>query len=97
MTGEVTLQGKVLGIGGVKEKLLAAKRAGIHNIVLPDENRESISDFPKAILDGLSITFVKEIPEAMKLLLIPNPQAKEVTVKQRNGKTKLLRSDGTLS
>jgi len=97
MTGEVTLQGKILGIGGVKEKLLAAKRAGISNIVLPEENRESISDFSKNILDGLNITFVKEIPEAMKLLLIPATQPKQVTVKKRDGKTKLLRSDGTLS
>ena len=97
MTGEVTLQGKVLGIGGVKEKLLAAKRAGINNLVLPDENRESLSDFPKDILEGLNITFVKEIPEAMKLLLIPNTQPKGITAKKRDGKSKMLRADGTLS
>jgi ATP-dependent Lon protease len=47
MTGELTLQGKVLAIGGLKEKLLAAKRAGIKQVVLPEENRQSLADFPR--------------------------------------------------
>jgi ATP-dependent Lon protease len=71
MTGEITLQGKILGIGGVKEKLLAARRAGIKKIVLPEENRETLSDFPKDILEGMHISYVNEIPDAMKILLIP--------------------------
>jgi ATP-dependent Lon protease len=76
MTGEVTLQGKVLGIGGLKEKMLAARRAGIKRLVLPEENRETISDFTKDILEGMDITFVSEIPEAMRVLLIPNAKKK---------------------
>ena len=72
MTGEITLQGKVLAIGGLKEKLLAARRAGIKRVVIPEENRETLSDFPADILEGMEITYVTEIQEAIKILLIPN-------------------------
>ncbi|MDD2228582.1 MAG: endopeptidase La [Candidatus Cloacimonetes bacterium] len=99
MTGEITLQGKILGIGGLKEKLLATRRAGIRKVVLPDENRESLSDFSADILEGLDITFVKEISEAIKVLLIPNPKEPELKAKRRDAKAKAktLRADGTLS
>ncbi len=70
MTGEVTLQGKVLPIGGLKEKILAAKRAGIKKLILPEENRESISDFAEEILTGMDITFVTDVSEALKLLIV---------------------------
>jgi len=72
MTGEITLQGKVLAIGGLKEKLLAARRAGIKKVVIPEENRETLSDFPADILEGMEIMYVTEIHEAIKILLIPN-------------------------
>ncbi|HQB98557.1 MAG TPA: magnesium chelatase domain-containing protein, partial [Candidatus Cloacimonadota bacterium] len=75
MTGEVTLQGKVLPIGGLKEKILAAKRAGIKKLILPEENRESISDFAEEILTGMDITFVTDVSEALKLLIVA-PKAK---------------------
>ena len=99
MTGEITLQGKILGIGGLKEKLLAMRRAGIKKVVLPDENKETMSDFPADILEGLEITFVKEISEAIAILLIPNPKEPELKAKRRGAKekTKALRADGTLS
>lgn len=83
MTGELTLQGKVLAIGGLKEKLLAAKRAGIHQVVLPEENRETLSDFPQDILDGMNITYVSEVDQAMKLLIIPKVTDAEITAKRR--------------
>jgi len=83
MTGEITLQGKILAIGGLREKLLAAKRAGIRKVVLPEENRETLSDFPADILDGMDINFVSEISQAMKILLIPNPQNEPLTAKRR--------------
>ncbi len=65
MTGEVTLRGNVLAIGGLKEKLLAAKRIGITTIVIPKENERDIEDFPKDILDGLDIHPVSTIYEAI--------------------------------
>jgi ATP-dependent Lon protease len=71
MTGEVTLQGKVLPIGGLKEKILAAKRAGIKKLILPEENRESIADFSDEILSGMDITFVSDVAEALKKLILP--------------------------
>ena len=83
MTGEITLEGKVLAIGGLKEKLLAAKRAGIKRVVIPEENRETLSDFPADILAGMEITYVQEIQEAIKILLIPNTETVEKKPKQR--------------
>jgi len=83
MTGEITLEGKVLAIGGLKEKLLAAKRAGIKRVVIPEENRETLSDFPADILAGMEITYVQEIQEAIKILLIPNTETVEQKPKQR--------------
>lgn len=83
MTGEITLEGKVLAIGGLKEKLLAAKRAGIKRVVIPEENRETLSDFPADIMAGMEITYVQEIQEAIKILLIPNTDTVEQKPKQR--------------
>ena len=88
MTGEITLLGKVLGIGGLREKLLAARRAGIKKVVVPDENRESISDIPADILEGIQITFIKDVFEAMKIFLIPNPKEPELKAKRRDAKAK---------
>lgn len=83
MTGELTLQGKVLAIGGLKEKLLAARRAGIRQVVLPEENRETLSDFPQDILEGMNITYVSEVDQAMKLLIIPKVVDTEIKAKRR--------------
>ncbi|MDZ4181997.1 MAG: S16 family serine protease, partial [Candidatus Cloacimonadaceae bacterium] len=72
MTGEVTLVGKVLPIGGLKEKILVAKRAGIRQFILFKENMESLSDFPADILDGMDITYVDEVKEVLAKVLIDN-------------------------
>ncbi|MEW6369187.1 MAG: endopeptidase La [Acidobacteriota bacterium] len=69
MTGEITLRGKVLPIGGVKEKVLAAHRAGINNIVLPRENEKDLSDIPKNVVDTLTIHLVEKMEEVAKIAL----------------------------
>jgi ATP-dependent Lon protease len=70
MTGEVTLRGHVLPIGGLKEKLLAAHRARIKSIIIPEENKKDLSDIPKNILDDLKITTVKTVDEVLKIALV---------------------------
>ncbi len=70
MTGEITLRGEVLPIGGVKEKVLAAKRAGIHTVVVPKLNRRDLAEIPATITDGLTFHFVDHMDEVLKLALI---------------------------
>ena len=64
MTGEITLRGRVLPVGGIKEKVLAAHRAGIRTIVLPKENEKDLKEIPKEILDDIKIVLVTEVGEA---------------------------------
>ena len=70
MTGEMTLRGKVLPIGGVKEKILAAKRAGITDLILCDDNRKDIAEIPDFYLKGLKFHYVKDINEVINLALL---------------------------
>ncbi|MCA0359679.1 MAG: endopeptidase La [Armatimonadetes bacterium] len=69
MTGEVTLRGKVLPVGGIREKVLAAHRAGIRTIILPQENEHDLDDLPANVREDLSITFVSEVREVLALAL----------------------------
>jgi len=70
MTGEITLSGNVLPIGGVKEKVLAAKRAGVHDIILPAENKTNVEeDLTPEQLENLSIHYVKAINEVLDIAL----------------------------
>jgi ATP-dependent Lon protease len=69
MTGEITLRGKVLPVGGIKEKVLAAKRAGIARVVLPERNRRDLEEVPAELLEGLALDFVGGIDEALQLTL----------------------------
>jgi ATP-dependent Lon protease len=69
MTGEITLRGKVLPIGGVKEKVLAAHRAGVKNIVLPRDNEKDLADIPKNVLDTLNVYMVQTMDEVLKIAL----------------------------
>jgi ATP-dependent Lon protease len=69
MTGEITLRGKVLPIGGVKEKLLAAHRAGIKTIILPKDNEKDLAEIPQIIQEQLSINFVETMDEVLKIAL----------------------------
>ncbi len=72
MTGEITLRGLVLPIGGLKEKILAAKQAGIKTIILPQRNKKDLPEVPKEAKKGLKFTFVKNTNEALKAALKPD-------------------------
>lgn len=71
MTGEITLRGKVLPVGGVKEKVLAARRAGVQQVILPRHNRNDLQDVPEALRRDLEFHFVDTIPEVLDLALVP--------------------------
>jgi ATP-dependent Lon protease len=71
MTGEITLRGKVLPVGGIKEKVLAAKRAGIATVVLPERNRKDVEEIEPQLLAGLSLEYVGTIDDALRLTLAP--------------------------
>ena len=76
MTGEITLRGKVLPIGGVKEKVLGAHRAGIKSIVLPKDNEKDLADIPKNVLDSMNLYLVSTMDEVLKIALagpLPTP------------------------
>ena len=69
MTGEITLRGKVLPIGGVKDKVLGAHRAGVTTIILPKDNEKDLADIPKAVLDILDMHLVESMDEVLKIAL----------------------------
>jgi ATP-dependent Lon protease len=69
MTGEVTLRGRVLPIGGLKEKLLAALRGGIKTVLIPDENEKDLAEIPRNVIEGLKIIPVKTVDEVLKVAL----------------------------
>jgi ATP-dependent Lon protease len=71
MTGEITLRGRVLPIGGVKEKLLAAHRAGIKTFILPEKNKRDLIDIPKEVLDTVEIRTVENVDQVLKIALQP--------------------------
>ncbi len=77
MTGEITLSGNVLPIGGIKEKTLAAKRAGVKDIILPEDNRQNVQeDLTPEQLQGLNMHHVKSIRELLEIAL-PTTTAEE--------------------
>ena len=71
MTGEITLRGKVLPVGGIKEKILAAKRAGITDIVLCKENKRDIEEIKEMYLKGLTFHYVDTIKDVIDYALLP--------------------------
>jgi ATP-dependent Lon protease len=71
MTGEVTLRGKVLEIGGVKEKVLAAYRAGLREVILPKSNEKDLRDVPDEVRTNMIFTFVQVMDEVLRLALLP--------------------------
>ena len=90
MTGEFTLRGKVLPIGGVKEKPLAAHRAGVKTIMVPKDNEKDLADIPKNVLDTLEVHLVSTMDEVLKVALdgplTPLPPSAEPTRDRRLGR-----------
>jgi ATP-dependent Lon protease len=82
MTGEITLRGQVLPIGGLKEKLLAAHRGGIKHVIIPEDNVKDLEEIPDNILRKLSIHPVKSIDQVLELALQRNPWVEKTTIVQ---------------
>src|SRR5438093_1463894 len=80
MTGEITLRGRVMPVGGVKEKVLAAKRAGIETVILPERNRNDLEDVPEEIRLSLRLIFVETIDEVLEHGLAPRATDREARV-----------------
>ncbi|MBL8072642.1 MAG: hypothetical protein JNM35_16300, partial [Nitrospira sp.] len=74
MTGEVTLRGKILPVGGIKEKVLAARRARIKHVIMPRQNERDLVDIPKEARQDLNLHFVETMQEVIDLVLLPNDQ-----------------------
>ena len=75
MTGEITLRGKVLPVGGIREKILAAKRAGIDTIILSSQNRRDIDDMPAPYLEGMTFKYVDTADQVIELAVTDIPVA----------------------
>jgi ATP-dependent Lon protease len=79
MTGEITLRGNVLPIGGVKEKVLAARRAGIDTVILPEANRKNLEEVPKLFRKGLKFVFVSDVNQVLDAALVDTPSRRAGT------------------
>lgn len=77
MTGEITLLGRVLPIGGLKEKLLAAKRLGIKTVIVPNENKKDVLEIPKSVIDCMEIVYAKTMDDVLKTALVGTPVPRE--------------------
>jgi ATP-dependent Lon protease len=76
MTGEITLRGNVLPVGGIKEKVLAAQRAGVKTMIMPNASRKDLIDIPKKVKSEMEFIFVEEIGEVLKNALGERPRTK---------------------
>jgi ATP-dependent Lon protease len=86
MTGEITLRGKVLPIGGLKEKMLAARRAGITTVLVPKLNSKELDEIPAHLKRGLQVHLVDDVDEVLRLALIPPLEAREIPPTGPKGK-----------
>ena len=79
MTGEITLRGRALEIGGVKEKLIAAHRAGLLEIIMPFDNKKDLEDIPRNVRKDLKFHFVKHMDQVLKLALVASSRNKKTS------------------
>lgn len=89
MTGEITLRGEVLPIGGLKEKLLAAHRGGITTVIIPEENEKDLADIPKNIIDKIKVIPVRWIDQVFEIALAHQPTAIDETNEAKTDETKV--------
>lgn len=83
MTGEITLRGRVLGVGGVKEKVLAAHQAKIHHLLIPEENRKDIAEIPAKIQSQMRFTFIDNMDQVIQHALDPQAETQETLLEPR--------------
>jgi ATP-dependent Lon protease len=83
MTGEVTLRGRVLPIGGLKEKLLAALRSGIKTVLIPEENVRDLKEIPEIVTKGMEIVPVTRMDQVLKVALTKEPEPIEWTYDEK--------------
>lgn len=86
MTGEITLRGRVLPVGGLKEKCLAAFRAGMRTIIVPERNQKDLEEIPKQLRRRLTFVLAKNMSEVLKAALLDKEKAKRLRVSERNAK-----------
>jgi ATP-dependent Lon protease len=91
MTGEITLRGKVLPIGGLKEKMLAAIRAGITTVIIPEQNRKDLEDIPRPILKKVTVVPARTIDEVLRVALEQYPPSRPAAAETRSGQKKATR------
>ncbi|MCB1154103.1 endopeptidase La, partial [bacterium] len=84
MTGELTLRGQVLQVGGIKEKILAAKRAGIKHILLPEKNKGDLEEIPENLREGVNFDFIANIEDALNIALEPTPSGPRPMIPPRH-------------
>ena len=94
MTGEITLRGKVLPVGGVKEKVLAARRSRVKNVILPAQNEKDLVDIPKEALADLTIHLVKDMRQVLDLVLLEPPTGERRLERIRREREKDEKDDG---
>jgi ATP-dependent Lon protease len=88
MTGEITLRGLVLPVGGIKEKVLAAKRAGIRTVILPQRNEKDLEEVPEQGKKDMKFHFVQRMDEVIRIALKPEPKKEVQKAKRARGRGK---------